>query len=82
VGWVDGRIGDALVLALSGVVMFLSWRSLVCKQGFPMQFSHLSAPRMLSDLRATSIAQDIIETHGGVDAVRCAGPTEGLGFRV
>eukprot|EP00802_Teleaulax_amphioxeia_P006340 Tamp_06344.p1 GENE.Tamp_06344~~Tamp_06344.p1 ORF type:complete len:666 (-),score=132.13 Tamp_06344:739-2655(-) len=41
-------------------------------KGFPMQFCHLSAPRMLSDLLATSIAQDIIEIQGGVDSVRFA----------
>ena len=54
-----------------------------CKQGFPMQFCHLSAPRMLSDLLATSIAQDIIEIQGGVDSVRCTSPPVGKeSFRV
>ena len=33
---------------------------------------------MLSDLLATSIAQDIIELQGGVDSVRCATPSVGM----
>jgi centrosomal protein CEP76 len=41
-------------------------------KGFPMQFSHLSAPRMLADLLRTKIAQDIIDIRGGVDSVRFA----------
>ena len=41
-------------------------------KGFPMQFCHLSAPRMLADLLRTRVAQDIINIQGGVDAVRFA----------
>eukprot|EP00286_Rhodomonas_abbreviata_P010675 CAMPEP_0181342296 /NCGR_PEP_ID=MMETSP1101-20121128/30917_1 /TAXON_ID=46948 /ORGANISM="Rhodomonas abbreviata, Strain Caron Lab Isolate" /LENGTH=664 /DNA_ID=CAMNT_0023453729 /DNA_START=102 /DNA_END=2096 /DNA_ORIENTATION=+ len=41
-------------------------------KGFPLQFSHLSAPRMLQDLIRTPMAAGMISMQGGVDSVQFA----------
>ncbi|EKX35199.1 hypothetical protein GUITHDRAFT_118642 [Guillardia theta CCMP2712] len=41
-------------------------------KGFPIQFCHLSAPRMLEDLLRAKAAAEIVSLQGGVDRVRFA----------